>query len=218
MKNNNPLFDSEPVRNQLIPMVVKRDPQGERAYDIYSRLLEERVIFLGDAISDPLANTIIAQLLFLDHENPDRDIYLYINSPGGNVHSTMAIYDTMKYIKPDVSTICVGLAASGAAVLLGGGTKGKRFSLPNSKIMIHQPLSEIGGQATDIQIHAEEILKMKKRLNEILAEDCDQKIEKIEKDTERDYFMTSKQAVDYGIIDNVFKSKKGTIETRNKDK
>ena len=197
-------------------MVIKRDPHGERAFDIYSRLLEERVVFLGDAISDPLANTIIAQLLHLDHENPDRDIYMYINSPGGNVHSTMAIYDTMKYIKPDVSTICVGLAASGAAVLLGGGVKGKRFSLPNSKIMIHQPLSEIGGQATDIQIHAEEIIRMKKRLNQILAEDCAQKLEKIEHDTERDYFMTASQAVEYGIIDNVIKSKKGTIESQTK--
>jgi len=197
-------------------MVIKRDPHGERAFDIYSRLLEERVVFLGDAISDPLANTIIAQLLHLDHENPDRDIYMYINSPGGNVHSTMAIYDTMKYIKPDVSTICVGLAASGAAVLLGGGVKGKRFSLPNSKIMIHQPLSEIGGQATDIQIHAEEIIRMKKRLNQILAEDCGQKLEKIEHDTERDYFMTASQAVEYGIIDNVIKSKKGTIESQTK--
>src|SRR3989344_263853 len=198
------------MKNQLIPMVIKRDPHGERAFDIYSRLLEERVVFLGDAISDPLANTIIAQLLHLDHENPDRDIYMYINSPGGNVHSTMAIYDTMKYIKPDVSTICVGLAASGAAVLLGGGVKGKRFSLPNSKIMIHQPLSEIGGQATDIQIHAEEIIRMKKRLNQILAEDCGQKLEKIEHDTERDYFMTASQAVEYGIIDNVIKRKKGS--------
>ncbi|OGY28026.1 MAG: ATP-dependent Clp protease proteolytic subunit [Candidatus Woykebacteria bacterium RIFCSPHIGHO2_12_FULL_43_10] len=204
------------MKNQLIPMVIKRDPHGERAFDIYSRLLEERVVFLGDAISDPLANTIIAQLLHLDHENPDRDIYMYINSPGGNVHSTMAIYDTMKYIKPDVSTICVGLAASGAAVLLGGGVKGKRFSLPNSKIMIHQPLSEIGGQATDIQIHAEEIIRMKKRLNQILAEDCGQKLEKIEHDTERDYFMTASQAVEYGIIDNVIKSKKGTIESQTK--
>ena len=197
-------------------MVIKRDPHGERACDIYSRLLEERVVCFGDAISDPLANTIIAQLLHLDHENPDRDIYMYINSPGGNVHSTMAIYDTMKYIKPDVSTICVGLAASGAAVLLGGGVKGKRFSLPNSKIMIHQPLSEIGGQATDIQIHAEEIIRMKKRLNQILAEDCGQKLEKIEHDTERDYFMTASQAVEYGIIDNVIKSKKGTIESQTK--
>ncbi len=196
------------MKNQLVPMVIKKDPGGERAYDIYSRLLEERVIFLGDAISDPLANMIIAQLLFLDHENPERDIYMYINSPGGNVHSTMAIYDTMKFIKPDVATICVGMAASGAAVLLGGGTKGKRKALPNSKIMIHQPLSEIGGQATDIQIHAEEIIKMKKRLNQILSDDCDQPLEKIEKDTERDYFMTSDQAVEYGIIDSVVTSKK----------
>lgn len=202
------------MRAELIPMVIKKDPYGERAYDIYSRLLEERVIFLGDAISDPLANTVIAQLLFLDHDNPDRDIYLYINSPGGNVHSTMAIYDTMHFIKPDVATICVGMAASGAAVLLGGGTKGKRSALPNSKIMIHQPLSEIGGQATDIQIHAEEIIKMKKRLNQILAHDCDQKLEKIERDTERDYFMTSTEAVDYGIIDTVVKSKKDLKSTK----
>lgn len=197
------------MKSQLIPMVIKRDPQGERAYDIYSRLLEERVIFLGDVITDPVANTIIAQLLYLDHENPERDIYLYINSPGGNVHSTLAIYDTMKFVKPDIATICVGLAASGAAVLLGGGAKGKRSTLPNSKIMIHQPMSEISGQATDIQIHAEEIIKMKKRLNEILSQDCKQPIERIEKDTERDFFMSSSEAVEYGIIDEVIKSKKG---------
>lgn len=196
------------MRAELVPMVIKKDNMGERAYDIYSRLLEERIIFLGDAISDPLANTIIAQLLYLDHDNPERDIYMYINSPGGNVHSTLAIYDTMRFIKSDVSTICVGLAASGAAVLLGGGAKGKRHSLPNSKIMIHQPLSEIGGQATDIQIHAEEIIKMKKRLNEMLAQDCSQPLEKVEKDTERDYFMTAKQATEYGIIDSIIKSKK----------
>lgn len=196
------------MKSQLIPMVIKRDPQGERAYDIYSRLLEERIIFLGDVITDPIANTIIAQLLFLDHENPERDIYLYINSPGGNVHSTLAIYDTMKFVKPDIATICVGLAASGAAVLLGGGAKGKRSALPNSKIMIHQPMSEISGQATDIQIHAEEIIKMKRRLNEILSQDCKQPIERIEKDTERDFFMSSSEAVKYGIIDAVVKNKK----------
>lgn len=189
-------------------MVIKRDPQGERAYDIYSRLLEERIIFLGDVITDPIANTIIAQLLFLDHENSERDIYLYINSPGGNVHSTLAIYDTMKFVKPDIATICVGLASSGAAVLLGGGAKGKRSALPNSKIMIHQPMSEISGQATDIQIHAEEIIKMRRRLNEILSQDCKQPVERVEKDTERDFFMSSPEAVKYGIIDAVIKSKK----------
>ena len=196
------------MQAELIPMVIKKDPHGERAYDIYSRLLEERIIFLGDAISDPLANTVIAQLLYLDNESQEKDIFLYINSPGGNVHSTLAIYDTMKYVKANVATICVGLAASGAAVLLGGGTKGKRSALPNSKIMIHQPLSEISGQATDIQIHAEEILKMKKILNQILSKDCDQPIERVEKDTERDYFMSASQASEYGIIDHVVKSKK----------
>lgn len=187
----------------LVPMVIKRDPQGERAYDIFSRLLEERIVFLGGAINDDVANVLIAQFLYLDNENSEADISFYINSPGGYVHSTLAIYDTMKFIKSDVSTVCVGMAASGAAVLLGGGKKGKRISLPNSKIMIHQPLGGVEGQATDIQIHAEEILKMKKRLNEILAKDTGRKLSLVENDTERDFFMTALEAKNYGIIDKV---------------
>ena len=191
----------------LVPMVIKKDPHGERAYDIFSRLLEERIIFLGGSINDDVANVIIAQLLFLDHENSDKDISFYINSPGGYVHSTLAIYDTMKFIKADVSTVCVGMAASGAAVLLAGGKKGKRIALPNSKIMIHQPLGGVEGQATDIQIHAEEMVKMKKRLNEILSQESGKKLPIVEKDTERDFFMNSTEAKSYGIIDKVLASK-----------
>ncbi len=187
----------------LVPMVIKKDPHGERAYDIFSRLLEERIIFLGGAINDDIANVIIAQLLFLDHENSEKDISFYINSPGGYVHSTLAIYDTMKFIHSEVSTVCVGMAASGAAVLLAGGQKGKRIALPNSKIMIHQPLGGIEGQATDIQIHAEEMVKMKKLLNEILAKETGKKLALLEKDTERDFFMNSIEAKSYGIIDKV---------------
>lgn len=190
----------------LVPMVIKKDPHGERAYDIFSRLLEERIIFLGGAINDDTANVIIAQLLYLDNENSDKDISFYINSPGGYVHSTLAIYDTMKFIKSDVSTVCVGMAASGAAVLLAGGKKGKRIALPNSKIMIHQPLGGVEGQATDIQIHAEEMLKMKRLLNEILAKEAGKKLAIIERDTERDFFMNSTEAKSYGIIDKVLDS------------
>lgn len=189
-------------------MVVKKEPNGERAYDIFSRLLEERIIFLGGPINDDVANLIIAQLLFLDNENSDKDISFYINSPGGHVHSTLAIYDTMKFIRSQVSTVCVGMAASGAAVLLAGGQIGKRMALPNSKIMIHQPLGGIEGQASDIQIHAEEILKTKKLLNEILAKETKRKISQIEKDTERDFFMSSTEAKNYGIIDKVLEGKK----------
>lgn len=193
---------------ELIPMVIKREPNGERAYDIFSRLLEERIIFLGGPINDDVANVIIAELLFLDNENSDKDISFYINSPGGHVHSTLAIYDTMKFIKACVSTVCVGMAASGAAVLLAGGERGKRVSLPNSKIMIHQPLGGIEGQASDIQIHAEEILKTKKLLNEILAKETKKKISQIEKDTERDFFMSATEAKNYGIIDKVIEGRK----------
>lgn len=189
-------------------MVIKRDPQGERAYDIFSRLLEERIIFLGSAINDDVANLIIAQLLYLDNENSEKDISFYINSPGGHVHSTLAIYDTMKFIKSEVSTVCIGMAASGAAVLLSGGTKGKRISLPNSKIMIHQPLGGIEGQASDIQIHAEEILKTKKLLNEILSRETGKKLAQVERDTERDFFMSSGEAKSYGIIDKVLETAK----------
>ncbi len=188
---------------ELVPMVVKRDPRGERAYDIFSRLLEERILFIGGPISDETANVVIAQLLHLENENPEADVSMYINSPGGYVHSTLAIYDTMKYIRPDIATYCMGMAASGAAVLLAGGQKGKRYSLPNSKIMIHQPLAEISGQATDIKIHAAEILKMKKKLNEILSKETGQKFERVEEDTERDFFMTGAEAKKYGLIDSV---------------
>lgn len=187
----------------LIPMVVEQSGRGERSYDIYSRLLKERIIFLGGQVDDQLSNLIIAQLLFLESEDPDKDIHLYINSPGGVVTSGMAIYDTMQYIRPHVSTICVGQAASMGALLLSGGEKGKRFALPNSRIMIHQPLGGFQGQATDISIHAQEILKMKHNLNEILAFHTGQLFEKIAADTERDYFMSSADACTYGLIDKV---------------
>lgn len=192
------------MRNSiLVPMVIKKEGGYERAYDIYSRLLEERIIFLGGPIDDDSANIVIAQLLYLDHENKGQDINFYINSPGGAVHATLAILDTMNFVKSEVSTVCVGLAASGAAILLAGGQKGKRLSLPNSKIMIHQPLSGVEGQASDIAIHAEEILKTKKKLNEFLARVTGQKVEKVEKDTDRDYYMSAEEAAKYGIIDKV---------------
>ncbi|WP_298439742.1 ATP-dependent Clp endopeptidase proteolytic subunit ClpP [Geobacter sp.] len=187
----------------FVPMVVEQTGRGERAYDIYSRLLKDRIVFLGGAIDDGVANLVIAQLLFLEAEDPDKDIHLYINSPGGVVTAGMAIYDTMRYIKAPVSTICVGQAASMGALLLSGGEKGKRFSLTHSRIMIHQPIGGFQGQATDIHIHAQEILKMKKRLNEILSENCAQPMEKVEADTERDYFMSGEEAKKYGIIDNI---------------
>ena len=187
----------------LVPIVVEQTGRGERSYDIYSRLLKDRIIFLGGPVDDHVANLVIAQMLFLEAEDPDKDIHLYINSPGGVVTSGMAIYDTMQYIKAPVSTICVGQAASMGALLLSGGEKGKRFSLKHSRIMIHQPLGGFQGQATDIHIHAQEILKLKKRLNEILAENSGQQLAKVEADTERDYFMSGAEAKDYGIIDNI---------------
>ncbi len=187
----------------LIPIVIERDGRGERAYDIYSRLLKERIIFLGTQIDDQTANVVIAQLLFLESEDPDRDIYLYINSPGGYITSGLAIYDTMQYIKPHVSTICIGQAASMAAVLLAGGEKGKRYALPNSRILIHQPLGGFQGQATDIDIQAREILRMKERINRILMKHTGQPLEKIAKDTERDFYMSAEQALEYGIIDKI---------------
>jgi ATP-dependent Clp protease protease subunit len=187
----------------LIPMVVEQTGRGERAYDIYSRLLKDRIIFLGGAIDDHVANLIIAQLLFLESEDPDKDIYLYINSPGGVVTSGLAIYDTMQYLKAPVSTICVGQAASMGAVLLAAGEKGKRFSLPNSRIMIHQPLGGFQGQASDIKIHAQEILKMREQLNAILAKHSGQSLERIEADTERDFFMSGVAAKEYGILDDM---------------
>jgi ATP-dependent Clp protease, protease subunit len=186
-----------------VPMVVEQTGRGERAYDIYSRLLKDRIIFLGGAIDDQVANLVIAQLLFLEAEDPDKDIHLYINSPGGVVTAGMAIYDTMRYVKPSVATICVGQAASMGAILLAGGERGKRFTLANSRIMIHQPLGGFQGQATDIHIHAQEILRMKKRLNEVLAEHTQQPFEKVESDTDRDYFMSGSDACAYGIVDSV---------------
>ncbi len=190
--------------NALIPMVIEQTNRGERSYDIYSRLLEDRIIFLSDEINDQTANLIIAQLIYLEGKDPDKDIMMYINSPGGSVVSGMAIFDTMNYIKCDVSTICVGMAASMAAVLLASGAKGKRYALPNSEIMIHQPLGGAQGQASDIAIHAEHILKTKKKLTKILAEKSGQPIEVIEKDTDRDNFMSANEALKYGLIDKIF--------------
>src|SRR3989338_5847646 len=187
----------------LVPMVVEKTSFGERAYDIYSRLLKERIIFLGGPINDEVANLIIAQMLYLQSEDPKKEISLYINSPGGAVTATLAMVDTMNHIQPDVATYCVGLAASGAAILLSSGAKGKRFALPNAEIMIHQPHGGAEGQASDIEITAKQILKMRDRLNKILAKNTNQKIEKIEKDVERDFFMTADEAVKYGIIDKV---------------
>lgn len=187
----------------MVPMVIEQSGRGERAYDIYSRLLKERVIFLVGPVNDHTANLIVAQLLFLESENPDKDISLYINSPGGSVSAGMAIYDTMQFIKPDVSTLCTGLAASMGAFLLAAGAKGKRFSLPNSRIMIHQPLGGAQGQAADIEIQAREILYLRERLNYILAEKTGRSVEQISKDTDRDNFMSAEQAADYGMIDKV---------------
>ena len=191
----------------LIPMVIDKSPMGERAYDIYSRLLKDRIIFIGGPIDDQMANSVIAQFLFLESEDPKKDISLYINSPGGSVSDGMAIYDTMQHVKPDINTICVGMAASMGAVLLSGGAKGKRFALPNSRVMIHQVLGGAQGQASDIEIHAKEILKWKSKLNELLAHHSGQKLEKIEKDTDRDFFMEAPEAKDYGIIDQVITNK-----------
>ncbi|MEN9384673.1 MAG: ATP-dependent Clp endopeptidase proteolytic subunit ClpP [Pseudomonadota bacterium] len=187
----------------MVPMVIEQSGRGERAYDIYSRLLKERVIFLVGPVNDQSANLVVAQMLFLESENPDKDISFYINSPGGSVSAGMSIFDTMNFIKPDVSTLCMGMAASMGAFLLSAGTKGKRFALPNSKIMIHQPLGGAQGQATDIEIHAREILKTREQLNRILAERSGQPLEKIQADTERDYYMSAAEAADYGLIDKV---------------
>jgi len=187
----------------LVPIVVEQTGRGERSYDIYSRLLKDRIIFLGGGIDDNVANLVIAQLLFLEAEDPDKDIHLYINSPGGVVTAGMAIYDTMRYIKAPVSTICIGQAASMGAFLLSGGERGKRFALKNARIMIHQPIGGFQGQATDIHIHAKEILRMKQQLNELLAEHTGQSVQKVEADTERDYFMSGEEAQSYGIIDAI---------------
>ena len=195
--------DNNKAMNQLVPMVVEQTPRGERAYDIYSRLLKERVIFLTGPVEDYGANLIVAQMLYLEAENPDKDIHLYINSPGGSVTAGLSIYDTMQFIKPDVSTLCIGQAASMGAVLLSGGAKGKRQALPNSRVMIHQVLGGFQGQASDIEIHTQEILSIKKKLNEILANHSGQKVDKIAKDSDRDNFMSPDQAVKYGLIDAV---------------
>jgi len=194
--------------NQLVPIVVEQTGRSERAFDIFSRLLKERIVFLGTPIDDSLASLIIAQLLFLEAEDSEKDIFLYINSPGGIITSGLGIYDTMQYIKPDVSTICLGQAASMGAFLLAGGTKGKRYALPNSRIMIHQPMGGAEGQATDIKILAEEILRMKKQLNTILAKNTGQSIKKIEADTDRDNYLTSKEAKSYGLIDSIMSKRK----------
>ena len=191
------------MNNQYIPYVVERTSKGERSYDIYSRLLKDRIIMLSGAIDDGISSAIVAQMLFLEAEDPDKDIYLYINSPGGVITSAFSIYDTMNYIKPNVCTICIGQAASAGAFLLSCGAKGKRYSLPNSRIMIHQPLGGAQGQATDIEIQAKEILRLKELLNDILAKNTGQKLSKIAKDTERDFYMSAEQAAEYGIIDNV---------------
>lgn len=187
----------------FVPMVIEQNSRGERAYDIYSRLLKERIIFLTGHVEDYTANLIVAQLLFLEAENPDEDIYLYINSPGGIITAGMSIYDTMQFIKPDISTICIGLAASMGAFLLTAGAKGKRFCLPNSRVMIHQPLGAYRGQATDIEIHTREILRIKNRINQLMAHHTAQPLEVIEKDTERDYFLSANEAVEYGLVDSI---------------
>ena len=192
-----------PTALNLVPMVVEQTARGERAYDIYSRLLKERVVFIVGPVEDHMANLIVAQLLYLESENPDKDIHLYINSPGGAVTSGLSIYDTMQFVNCDVSTICVGQAASMGALLLAGGTEGKRFALPHSRIMVHQPSAGFQGQATDIEIHTKEVLDMKRRLNEIMAKHTGQKVEKVREDLERDNFMSSEEAVTYGLIDTV---------------
>jgi ATP-dependent Clp protease protease subunit len=196
------------MENYLVPIVIEQTNRGERSFDIYSRLLKERIVFLGTPIDDQVANLVMAQLLHLESEEPDKDVNVYINSPGGDITSLFAVYDTMQYIKPDVSTICMGQAASAAAVLLAAGTKGKRYALPHSRVLIHQPHGQAGGQAVDIEIQAKEILRYRQLLDEILAEHTGQALDKVKKDTDRDFIMTSEQAKDYGIIDEVISSRK----------
>ena len=198
---------TDPQMLGLVPMVIETSGRGERAYDIYSRLLRERVIFLVGPVTDATANLIVAQLLFLESENPDKDIHLYINSPGGSVTAGLSIYDTMQFIKPDVSTLCIGQAASMGAFLLMSGAQGKRYCLPNSRVMIHQPLGGFQGQASDIEIHAKEILYLKKKLNQMMASHTGQKIDRLERDTDRDNFLSAKEAMDYGIVDQVLESR-----------
>ncbi len=210
MKDKNPLPLT--LTGGLVPIVIEQTARGERAYDIYSRLLKERVIFIVGPVEDYMANLVVAQLLFLESENPNKDIHLYINSPGGTVSAGLAIYDTMQYITPDVSTLCVGQAASMGAILLTGGAQGKRYCLPHSRVMIHQPLGGFHGQATDIDIHAREILKVRERLNLILAKHTKQPIESIQKDTERDNFMSAEEAQQYGLIDSVFSTRQAMVK------
>lgn len=198
---------SQPIENALVPIVIEQTARGERSFDIYSRLLKERVIFMVGQVEDHMANLIVAQLLFLESENPDKDIHLYINSPGGSVTAGMSIYDTMQFIKPDVSTICVGQACSMGALLLTAGANGKRYALPNSRVMIHQPLGGFQGQASDIEIHAREIISMKKRLNEIMAKHTGKPYDKVDVDTDRDNFMSAQDAKDYGLIDQVLEKR-----------
>jgi len=195
--------DNHRAQNYLVPTVVESSNRGERAYDLYSRLLRERIIFLGTPIDDTIANLVCAQMLFLESEDPDKDINLYINSPGGDITGLLAIYDTMKYIKPDVSTFCFGQAASAAAVLLGAGSKGKRYALPHARVLLHQPWGGVGGQASDIEIQAREILRMKDMLNSMLAADTGQSVERVNKDTDRDFIISAEEAVEYGLIDEV---------------
>lgn len=204
-QNTNPT--NTMIENVLVPTVLEQTSRGERAYDIYSRLLKERVIFLVGPVEDHMANLVVAQLLFLESDNPDKDIHLYINSPGGAVTAGLAIYDTMQFIKPDVSTVCIGQAASMGAVLLAGGAPGKRYSLPNSRVLIHQPLGGFQGQASDIDIHAQEILTIREKLNGILAKHSGQEMDKIKQDTDRDYFMDSEKAVAYGLVDEVIEKR-----------
>ena len=197
----------QPAYNYLVPMVVERDNRGERSYDLYSRLLKENIVFLGTPIDDGIANLISAQMLFLEYENPDRDISVYINSPGGEISALFAIYDTMKYVKNDISTFCYGQAASAAAVLLAGGTRGKRYALPHARILIHQPYGGAAGQAADIEIQAKEILRMRDLLNQVLAHDTGQEIDRIKNDTDRDFIMSAEEALEYGIIDEVLSTR-----------
>jgi len=197
----------------LIPMVIEQSGRGERAYDIYSRLLKDRILFMGTAIDDQVSNLLIAQLLYLESEGPEKDIHLYINSPGGSVSAGLAIYDTLRYIKPEIETICIGQAASMAALILSAGTKGKRLALPHSRIMIHQPMGGFSGQASDIDIHAKEILRLKEELNRILSDNTGQPMDRIENDTDRDFFMSGEQAVEYGIVDSII----STRLTENKE-
>ncbi len=204
--------ENTPMNANLVPIVIEQTGRGERAYDIYSRLLRDRIIILGGGIGDDLSNLIVAQLLFLESEDPEKDIYLYINSPGGSVTAGLAIYDTMQYIKPDVSTLCIGQAASMAAWLLASGAKGKRYALPHARIMIHQPLGGVQGQAADIDIQAREILRLREQMNNILVKHTGQSLKKVEKDTDRDLFMTGKQAVEYGLIDEVIANRPGKVK------